>query len=284
MSTKRNLGTFDDFDALWAAYPAGGLSGDIVTVNGTEYHWDIVTNSWKTGSEAPSVTPTDTTAPTTVAYDVSELMSAVRVVLDNNMTSDVLAGLGDIDTLTLDEIIRSKLVEGVRTAEMNAPLALLGGGTTFFGQDISWYQQEGQGSGYIKLPDDFMRLIVFQMSDWLRPVYEAVSPTDPKYNMYRSRYPGVSGCPQKPAAVIINLPVGMALEFHSCIGGQGTFVKQAAYIPFPKIEEEKIAMPYQLKEAAIYYTAHLTAVTTQETELANRLLEICKTLLNNSPV
>lgn len=284
MST-RNIGTYDNMDALWEAYPAGGLAGDTVTVNGTEYHWSTATNSWVTGTPAQESSPqSNTTADTTVAYQLDDLMKSVRIVLDNNMASDTLSALGDIDTLSLDEIIRSHLIEAVRSVEMNAPLSLLGGGTTFFGETITWYQQEGKGSGFVHLPDDFLRLIIFQMSDWQRPVFEAVSPQDPRYNMLRSRYAGVSGCPEKPSAVLVNMPTGMVLEFHSCVGGAGTFVRQASYIPYPKVENDAIGIPYQLKEAVIYFCAYLTATTTQDAELAEKLLGICNTILSNNPV
>lgn len=285
MSSERNIGTYESFDDLWAAYPAGGLAGDTATVAGVTYYWNTTTNSWKTqGETTETATTTNSTADTTVSYKISDLVELVRIALDNNMTSDTLSALGDVDTLALDEMIESRIVEAVRTIEMNAPLALLGGGTTFYGETVEWYQQEGKGSGYVHLPDDFMRLIIFQMSDWLCPVFEAISPTDPRYNMHRSRFAGISGCPEKPAAVIVNMPFGMVLEFHSCVGGDGTFVKQAAYIPYPSVTDGEIAFPYQLKEAVIYYTAYLTATTMQETEPAEKMLEISKTTLNNSPV
>lgn len=216
-------------------------------------------------------------------YHVADIIKEVRVTLDQNMTSDALTQLGDVDTLALDEIIRGKVVEGVRTAVMNAPLSLLGPGIPF-GHSIAWDEEEGQGSGYVRLPNDFLRLIVFQMTDWARPVFEAISPTSAKYNLQHSKFPGIRGNPDKPVVAIVNTAIGMTLEFYSCTGGEGTAIKQASYIPHPRIIAEKIHIPYQLKDAAVYYTAYLTAVTTQQNELAEKLMSVCQTLLNNNPV
>ena len=215
-------------------------------------------------------------------YQVQDIIRDVRVALDQNMTSAALAGLGDIDTLSLEDIIRSKVVEGVRIVLMNAPLPLLGPGVPF-GESIAWEKTEGHGGGYVRLPDDFLRLLVFQMSDWTRPVFTAISPDSPQYTLQHSPFPGVRGNTQKPVVAIVNSAVGMTLEFYSCNGGRGTCIKQASYIPQPRIISEKIHIPYQLKEAAVYYIAYLTAVTTQQADLATKLMEVCQSLLNNNP-
>ena len=48
-------------------------------------------------------------------YKVEDFIREVRIALDRNMSSDALAALGDTDTLALDDIIRSKVMDSVRT-------------------------------------------------------------------------------------------------------------------------------------------------------------------------
>ena len=55
-------------------------------------------------------------------------MEEIRVILDQNKVSTQLLDAGDIDTLTLDEIIRSKIVDATRVVVLNAPNHLLDGG------------------------------------------------------------------------------------------------------------------------------------------------------------
>ena len=216
-------------------------------------------------------------------YRVDGIVKAVRATLDTNLKDAALSRLNDPDALSVAEIIYSRLPEAVRTVVMNAPLRMIGTGINF-GNTIHWYQQEGHGGGYVLLPRDFLRLVAFQMSDWPLAVNTPVSVTSAEYITQVSRFPGSRGCPEHPITAIINLPEGMALEFYSCMGGKGTHVRQASYIPYPRILKKRIAIPEELREAAITYAAYLTAVTTQQMELADKLLQNAKTLINDTTV
>ena len=172
-------------------------------------------------------------------YSVDDLTKDIRIVLDQNTTSEQLFETSDIDTLSLEEIIGSRLEDAARIVEKEAPLFLLDGGEPF-AQSISWDSRPGYGSGRTQLPDDFLRLISFQMSDWERPVSEAISDLDPSYAMQHSRYPGIRGNPQKPVVAIVMQPV---------------------------------------RPAFIYYAAALVALSTQQSELYAGLLNTCKELM-----
>ena len=110
-------------------------------------------------------------------------MRDVRICLDQNMTSEQLLQDDDVDTLALDDIVRSKILEAVVRVHSNAPTYLLEEGHNF-GDAVFWGDLE---SGWVLLPQDFMRLIVFEMSDWERAVFLAISPTDPEYALQRQR-------------------------------------------------------------------------------------------------
>jgi len=211
-------------------------------------------------------------------YNVPDFIQEVRIVLDRNMQSDALTALSDVDTLSLEEIIRSKVVDSVRAVIMEAPKVRLGPGIPF-GESIAWDSEEGIGSGYVLLPPDFLRLVAFQMTDWKKACYEAITPTDPRYAMQHSQFPGIKGNPDRPIVALVNKPVGMALEFYSCMEGAGTSIAIANYIPQPRIIEEIIHIPRLLKDAAVYHAAYLTAVTMEEIEQAQKLLDIRNSLM-----
>ena len=213
-------------------------------------------------------------------YQVKDIIREVRVALDQNMSSAPLVELGDVDTLSLEEIIHSKIVDAVRSVELAVPHHLLDSGLPF-GDSIAWNGQPGQSSGYILLPDDFLRLLAFQMSDWSCAVHDAITPADPRYALQSSRFPGIRGCPQKPIVAIVNRAIGKTLEFYSCTGGKDVAIKQALYIPMPKEQLGVIYIPELIKDAVVYYAAHLVAVSTQQNEQAKALLAISNTLINN---
>lgn len=203
-------------------------------------------------------------------YKVSDLKREIRVALDQNMTSDQLLATGDIDTLSMEEIIESKIADATRIVESNAPYYLLDGGHAF-ACSIGWTSHVGVGSGYIHLPDDFLRLISFQMSDWDRPG-TIITETDPLYPLQSSRYPGIRGCPQRPIVAITTQPIGQVLEFYSCAAGEGVYVKRAIYLPIPRIRNDSIEICEKLKAPVIYYAAHLVAMSIGQGDLATALL------------
>lgn len=214
-----------------------------------------------------------------MTYQVADIVKDVRVCIDQNMVSDALAGIGDVDTLALDEIIESKIVEAVQRVHMEAPYYLLHSGHNLLdnlGDAIYWEDLE---SGYVLLPSDFMRLVVFQMSDWEQPVYAAMSADDPQYAQQRSRWKGLRGTAQKPVCVIVTRPEGKALEFYSCKSENAT-VSKGVYIPYPNIDSFGcVDISERCYTAVIYTAAGLTLIALGEAEKASALMDMAKTLL-----
>ena len=210
-------------------------------------------------------------------YKIADLKREIRIALDQNMTSTQLEALADVDTLSLEDIIGSTIESAARTVERDAPVSLLDSGKPF-ADSIEWENTRGIGSGRIYLPDDFLRLITFQMSDWDYQVTVAIDEDDPKYPMQHSRYPGVRGCPQKPVVAIVQCPAGLVLEFYSCTSGDRAFVKKARYIPIPKIEGEFIGLCEKLKPAIVYYAAYLVALSIGAEDLSKNMMAISSDL------
>lgn len=203
-------------------------------------------------------------------YQVSDLVKEIRVAIDSNLKSDQLTGISDMDTLALEEIIGSKIAEAARIVVLNAPSYLLDGGDSL-GTTVVW----NGTSGRMTLPEDFLRLVVFKMSDWSRAVTVPISETDPLYAQQSSRWAGVRGNPQKPVVAIVPSSNGLVLEFYSSKSGS---VAQATYIAMPKVESGKIKLCEKLHDATVYYAAYLTAISTGETALAEALLSIVNEL------
>lgn len=208
---------------------------------------------------------------------IENIKRDIRIALDQNMVSTQLISTTDIDTLSLNDIIESKIEDAARIVMRDAPLHLLDGGKAF-GESIHWFSREGIGGGYIVLPDDFLRLVAFQMSDWSYAVTTAITEDHPLYSLQSSRYAGIRGNPQRPVVALIS-EYPLLLEFYSCSAGAGVSVKRARYIPMPKIEDGWITFCEKLRPAIIYYAAHLTALTIGNADLATVMLNTSKELM-----
>lgn len=210
-----------------------------------------------------------------MVYNIHDVMRDVRICLDQNMTSEQLLQDDDVDTLALDDIVRSKILEAVVRVHSNAPTYLLEEGHNF-GDAVFWGDLE---SGWVLLPQDFMRLIVFEMSDWERAVYEAISPTDPKYALQRQRIKALRGTAQKPVCAIAMRPEGRVLEFYSCKSKEA-YVRRAQYLPYPKIDRnDGIDISERCYTAVKYTAASLILLTLGESDKASAFAELSKSAL-----
>lgn len=207
------------------------------------------------------------------------MLEEVRIAMDMNARNAPMVGINDLDTLTLDDMIRHYLPIAAREAETAAPQHLLGAGQPF-ATSIGWEGSIGSGSGRILLPDDFLRLVSFKMSDWSYAVTAAIEETDPLYRLQGSRYAGVRGNPQRPVVALLHEARGLMLQFWSCKAGANVKVTRARYIPIPKIGSDgMIEISSKLKDAVVYKTAYLTALGTKDAELATAMSSIYNELL-----
>ena len=210
-----------------------------------------------------------------MVYNIHDVMRDVRICLDQNMTSEQLLQDDDVDTLALDDIVRSKILEAVVRVHTNAPTYLLEQGHNF-GDAVYWGDLE---SGWVLLPQDFMRLIVFEMSAWEAAVYTAISTTDPEYELQRQRIKALRGTAQKPVCAIATRPEGRVLEFYSC-KSEDAYVRRAQYLPYPKIDkDEGIDICERCDTGVIYAAASLVLLTLGEAEKSSALSEISQTSL-----
>ncbi len=194
----------------------------------------------------------------------------VRLLLDMNEEDSQLLEDEDSETLTLDEIIRSRLETAARIVELNADHHLLDGGTALSGS-MTFDKAIGKGRGRMALPDDFLRLVTFKMSDWRRAVTEAIPEEDPRYDLQSSRHAGIRGTPERPVCALIQEPSGLTLEFWSCTGGSTVTLQRGRYLKKPKIAGDNIDICEKLYDAIVAKAASLTAATLGETARAELL-------------
>ena len=199
----------------------------------------------------------------------------VRIAVDMNRESTPLLLDGDTETTSFDDIIYAKLTDAVRMVEMEAPLNLLEQGHQF-GDNVVWGED---GKGWILLPDDFMRLVVFKMSDWRHSVSESITQDDPKYSRQWSMWKGICGNPEKPVVAIVNRAEGNVLEFFSCHNDTAT-VEQAVYVPLPRIDlDGGIDVSEKCYKAAVYRAAALALASIGD-QLSTTMVELSKSLLD----
>lgn len=208
-------------------------------------------------------------------YPLDKIAEDVRIALDQNMSSDALTEIGDVDTLALNDIIRSKIVEAVKRIHSEAPPYLLDGGYNF-GDAVYWMDNE---SGWVLLPEDFMRFVVFQMDDWSRPVFFANNTDDAEYDLQSSRFKGIRGTAQRPICFISIRPEGRVLEFFSC-KSEDAKVSRAVYLPYPQVDDyDSIEICQRCYDAVVYTTAALVLITFGDTDKSNVLNELAKSSL-----
>ena len=213
-----------------------------------------------------------------MVYQIHRIKEDVRVCIDQNRSSVELVSDSDMDMLTLEDVIGSKILEAVERVECEAPYYLLEQGHNFDGasEAIYWGDQE---SGLVLLPEDFMRLVVFCMSDWERPVYTPITPADPRYARQHCRVKALRGTAQRPVCAIAVRPEGKVLEFWSCKSTDAV-ISQAVYIPYPVVDEHGgVDISERCYDAVVYTCAALTMASCGEADKAKTMFEMAKTYL-----
>lgn len=197
-------------------------------------------------------------------YKVNDIAQDVLQAMDRNRTSHSLLSVQDEETLMLRDAVRGCLLESARKVLKSAPVHMLEGGHQF-GESVHW---EKDGCGWILLPDDFLRLLLFEMSDWHRSVYDAILVSDPRYIMQKQGIRALRGTPERPVCAIVRRHEGLSLEFYSC-RSEDAFVSKALYVPYPSIDEnDGLDMSERCYKSFVYAVAAATYRTLNEIDRA----------------
>lgn len=124
-----------------------------------------------------------------MAYTRDQIKEIVKHKLDE---------VSQFDTYQIDSVafIEEFLDAAAEKILLTAPLHMIPP------DDFSDQNQNARsdGSGYIALPSDFLRLSSFQMTEWDRPVVKAIGTEHPLYNLQKNNV--TRGKPSKPVCVI----------------------------------------------------------------------------------
>lgn len=90
------------------------------------------------------------------------------------------------------------------------------------------------GSGYVMLPPDFLRLAAFRMSDWNVTVTQPAEEWSAEHLLQQSPWPGLRGRPDRPVCVVSRRGVGYVLEFWS--SARNARVAEGLYVAVPKTD------------------------------------------------
>ena len=99
---------------------------------------------------------------------LSDIIREVKIILDENITESFIEG--DPDQLQLKDHIEARILDAVRNIHEAAGSEMLDDGLPIPTSGQSVLQINPDGTGYVRLPDDFMRLVIFKMTKWKRPV------------------------------------------------------------------------------------------------------------------
>lgn len=85
----------------------------------------------------------------------------------------------------------------------------------------------------MKLPDDFLRLITLQMSDWSRPIQTLINEDSAEYRKQQNKY--LRGTWERPIGAIVHrMPYGDFLELYCCKSNAAT-LRYGQYVPEPRV-------------------------------------------------
>lgn len=200
--------------------------------------------------------------------EIQTLMREVRIAMDENADwHDLLAA--EDTTLRLDDIIIQKIIDATRMLIEETPAEQLNNGRDFTELEINWVGNHGQ----IRLPDDFLRLIIFRMSDWDLPVREMQNDDTELYAMQSSPIPGIAADHQRPLVFRTRIKGDDILEFYGC-KDQGATIISAEYLPEPYIVDGIIDVPSLIRMEVIYRAAGLTAMAIKDYTLSTNLIAV----------
>lgn len=110
------------------------------------------------------------------------------------------------------------------------PRRLLGKGKPLPVED---FKPRGDGSGSLRLPGDFVRLLCFRMKGWQRTVTEAIDETDPRYAQQFNRV--LRGGEAKPVVAVCR--GAGRIEYFSSRAGAAAKVDEAYYVGFDTVDD-----------------------------------------------
>ena len=138
----------------------------------------------------------------------------------------VLAKLDEIETMTgasqspSDVLIDALMDESTLNMLRNAPLHLIPPTkVNVSALNFVHVKDLENGTGYIALPNDFLRLYSFKMDTWERPAFDYISITNPEY--FKQKIRSLRGGTSKPVVVVNYNDDGAGIDIEIAIEEAG---------------------------------------------------------------
>jgi hypothetical protein len=217
-----------------------------------------------------------------VEVQVSELVEQVRITLDeNSVQSGYLASDGE--NLELDEVIRLKLPDAIRAIHEMAPNRLVEGIPYAVPEEDQYKNTDG--SGHVRVPVDFLRLVLFDLRSWRMPVYVAINDNSDEYAMQKNMF--TRGNASKPVCALTQDAEGnRILEYYSAglvnNGSQNLRdhrIRKMIYLPLPSINAGLVRICPNLRGPVVDYCAGLVLVSRGEPQPAEVFFNLAKSFL-----
>jgi len=205
-----------------------------------------------------------------------KLMQDIRIALDENMSSEALAALPDVDTLSHDDIIASKIEDAALAVVMAAPVEKLSDVSESLTGTLSISAGE-RHIGTMQLPTNFVRLVRFKLSSWSHAIFKALQPSTSLYEQAHSEF-NVFGTKERPVVFLVPETSGMKLECF-CASSIHDTLDGCLYVRRPKMVDSNISIGEHLYRPTVYYAAYLTALEIKDADAAAALQATAKEML-----
>lgn len=182
-----------------------------------------------------------------------QIIAKVRSIMNETGADESLSLLSE-DTVKLDEYIKSCIPDSVNLVVISSPVRCVNKKA----YSPTTITNNGDGTGYVVLPTDYISLIAFKMSVWNKVVVKAATLDSQAYAAQRN--PITRSGKNKPICVLNYIAGGRVLEYYS-IGPTETpsvsmFLYEAKYDPTTGIdlnENDPIAIAVCYMCASLVY-------------------------------
>lgn len=189
---------------------------------------------------------------------VKEIEALALALLDEN--DEILEDrveYGDPGT-ELRGLIGTLLPEAARLVVCSASRADIDEVKEINPESVEYY---GDGQATMKLPEDFLRLIYFRMSDWPRGVTEPLAADGDSLALRLGRSARMFGRRQTPAVAICQTGQGKMLRVLGTSAGAG--VAEGSYLSVPKVEGGMIDLAPRLVHPVAAKIAEMVKLITE---------------------
>lgn len=203
-------------------------------------------------------------------YQRQRIVADVLAAIDQECS----AGVRDDETgaLTVADIASGKIEDAARMVMISAPANTIDTAVHIHDTPVS----DGSGNWRVSLPDDYLRLVSVRLSDWERPVTDAITPSHPRYRHLRSRLPGLRGTPSRPAASVERTHNSLTLTLYGSRAVAPELIEGLIALT-PRFDRSGgIDLPAQLYRAVVYHAAALTLTASGQGDFAGLMFNLAQ--------